>query len=64
MKIAALLLVSCAVLSGCSGSGSNRACEVFSPAAVNVPTTENSQRVEAQATGEPSDDGKNEQHCP
>jgi hypothetical protein len=37
---------------------------VFSPASVNVPTTQNSQRVEAQATGEPADDRNQEQNCP
>ncbi|WP_122690301.1 hypothetical protein [Pseudomonas viridiflava] len=63
MKIAALAFVSCVVLAGCSGSGSH-ACKVFSPASVDVPTTENSQRVEARATGEPADDGKQEQNCP
>jgi hypothetical protein len=31
---------------------------------VNVPTTQNDQRVEAQATGEPADDRNQEQHCP
>ncbi|EGH47701.1 hypothetical protein PSYPI_37698, partial [Pseudomonas syringae pv. pisi str. 1704B] len=32
--------------------------------AVNVPTTENSQRVEAHVTGEPADDRNQEQNCP
>ncbi|WNW12244.1 hypothetical protein RRX38_14175 [Pseudomonas sp. DTU_2021_1001937_2_SI_NGA_ILE_001] len=61
MKIVTALLLSCMMLAGCSGS---KACQVFSPASMNLPTTENSQRVEAQATGEPADDGKHEQHCP
>ncbi|HEX8540351.1 MAG TPA: hypothetical protein VF671_01475 [Pseudomonas sp.] len=65
MKISALALVSCVVLAGCSGSGAHsKACEVFTPAAVNVPTTQNEQRVEAQATGEPADDRNQEQNCP
>ncbi|MCO8161700.1 hypothetical protein NJC38_05970 [Pseudomonas sp. 21LCFQ010] len=65
MKIVAVMLLSCMMLAGCSGSGSrSKACEVFSPASVEVPTTENSQRVEARVTGEPADDGKHEQHCP
>ena len=65
MKIAALALMSCIVLAGCTGSGSRaKTCQIFSPAAVNVPTTENSQRVEAHATGEPADDRKQEQNCP
>ncbi len=45
-------------------TGRSHACKVFSPASVDVPTTENSQRVEARATGEPADDGKQEQNCP
>ncbi|MFJ4141778.1 hypothetical protein [Pseudomonas sp. NPDC089734] len=65
MKVATLILVSCIVLAGCSGSGSRaRTCEVFSPASVNVPTTENSQRVEAHVTGEPASDRNREQNCP
>lgn len=63
MKIVAVMLLSCMMLAGCSG-GRSKACEVFSPASVVVPTTENSQRVEARVTGEPADDGNHEQHCP
>ncbi|MBC3955756.1 MULTISPECIES: hypothetical protein [Pseudomonas] len=65
MKIAALALVSCVVLAGCTGSGSHAgACKVLSPASVDVPTAENTQRVEARVTGEPADDRKQEQNCP
>ncbi|KTB86789.1 hypothetical protein [Pseudomonas syringae] len=65
MKIAALALLSCIALAGCTGSGSHaRTCQLFSPAPVNVPTTENTQRVEAHVTGEPADDSKQEQNCP
>ncbi|KPY65918.1 hypothetical protein [Pseudomonas amygdali] len=65
MKIAALALMRCVVLAGCTGSGSHaKTCQIFSPASVNVPTTENSQRVEAHVTGEPADDRKQEQNCP
>lgn len=65
MKTAALTLLSCLIVAGCSGSGSHaKTCEVFSPASVNVPTTQNDQRVEAQATGEPADDRNQEQNCP
>jgi hypothetical protein len=65
MKISALALMSCLVLAGCSGSGTHaRTCEILSPASVNVPTTQNDQRVEAQATGEPADDRNQEQNCP
>ena len=64
MKTAALTLLSCLIFAGCSGSGTHaKTCEVFSPASVNVSTTQNDQRVEAHVTGEPS--GKpNEQNCP
>ncbi|MBX8491103.1 hypothetical protein K5D34_15835 [Pseudomonas cichorii] len=65
MKIATLALVSCIVLAGCSSPGSKaRTCEVFSPASVNVPTTDNTQRVEAHVTGEPASDRNQEQNCP
>lgn len=65
MRTFALALLSCVVFAGCSSSGSRaKTCEVFSPASVDVPTTQNSQRVEAQATGEPADDRNQEQNCP
>ena len=65
MKIAALALMSCVIFAGCSSLGTRaKACEVLSPASVNVPTTQNTQRVEAQATGEPADDRNQEQNCP
>lgn len=65
MKIAALALISCVIFAGCSSSGSRaKVCEVFHPASVDVPTTQNDRRVEAQATGEPADDLNQEQNCP
>lgn len=65
MKTAALTLLSCLIFAGCSGSGSHaKTCQIFSPASVNVPTTQNDQRVEARATGEPADDRNQEQNCP
>jgi hypothetical protein len=65
VKIAALSLMCCVVLAGCSGSNAHhKACEVLVPASINVPTTENQQRVEAQATGEPGSDRNQEQNCP
>ena len=65
MKIAALALMSCVIFAGCSSPGTRaKTCEVLSPASVNVPTTQNAQRVEAQATGEPADDRNQEQNCP
>jgi hypothetical protein len=65
MKVAVITLFGCMVLAGCTGSGAHsRACEVFVPAQVEVPTTQNDQRVEAQATGEPTDDRNQDQNCP
>ncbi|MDY7562856.1 hypothetical protein QN382_03320 [Pseudomonas sp. 10B1] len=65
MKVAFITLFSCMLLAGCMSSGTHsRACEVLVPAKVDVPTTQNDQRVEAQATGEPTDDRNKEQNCP
>jgi ABC-type uncharacterized transport system auxiliary subunit len=65
MKFTALALMSCMMLAGCSDSGARaKACQIFSPAPVSGPTTQNDQRVEAQATGEPADDRNQEQNCP
>ncbi|HEY0286921.1 MAG TPA: hypothetical protein VGC62_07915 [Pseudomonas sp.] len=66
MKTVALSVMCCVVLlAGCSGSNAHhKACEVLVPASINVPTTENQQRVEAQATGEPGGDRNQEQNCP
>ncbi len=65
MKVAALVLIGGLVLAGCSGSGARaRTCEVMSPASLDVPTTQNDQRVEANATGEPYGKGHNQQNCP
>lgn len=51
-------------VAGCSGSGgSKRACEVFSPATVTVPTSQNDQRVATNATGVPSEAGNKTQNC-
>jgi hypothetical protein len=64
MKVAVIALFSCMVLAGCSSSTRSHVCEVMVPAQVDVPTTQNDQRVEAQATGEPTDDHNQEQNCP
>lgn len=59
-KLAAL---GCIILSlaGCAGGGRESACEVFSPASIELPTTQDDQRIEqnqGQPTGEPA-----EQRC-
>lgn len=42
-------------LAGCAGgSPSERACEVFSPAQINLPTTQDNQRIDSQSTGDPT----------
>jgi hypothetical protein len=65
MKVAVITLFSCMVLAGCMSSGArSHVCEVMVPAHVETPTTQNDQRVEAQATGEPTDDHNQEQNCP
>jgi hypothetical protein len=64
MKVAVIMLFSCMVLAGCSSHARSHVCEVMVPAQVDVPTTQNDQRVEAQATGEPTDNHNQEQNCP
>jgi hypothetical protein len=65
VKIVVLFLMCSVVLTGCfSSGGHHKACEVLTPATVNVPTTQNDQRVEAIATGEPGNDRNQEQNCP
>jgi hypothetical protein len=64
MKVAVSMLFSCMVLAGCSSGARSHVCEVMVPAQVDVPTTQNDQRVEAQATGEPTDDHNQDQNCP
>ncbi|MBF7143699.1 MULTISPECIES: hypothetical protein [Pseudomonas] len=61
-----VLALACAllVLSGCSMFGGERsACEVFSPAPVNVPSNQNDQRVQTNATGDPTGGRNNLQDC-
>ncbi|HEY1029240.1 MAG TPA: hypothetical protein VGE28_16630 [Pseudomonas sp.] len=41
------------LLVGCAGGGREAACEVFSPAQIETPTTQDDQRVE-QSTGQPT----------
>ena len=44
-KLAALGVVGM-LLAGCAGAGREAACEVFSPAQIETPTTQDDQRVE------------------
>lgn len=49
----AVLSVMGIVLAGCAGGGREVACEVFSPAQIDTPTTQDDQRVE-QSSGQPT----------
>jgi hypothetical protein len=52
-KLAALSVIGM-LLAGCAGGGRETACEVFSPAQIETPTTQDDQRVEentGQLTG-------------
>ncbi|KFJ92296.1 MULTISPECIES: hypothetical protein [Pseudomonadaceae] len=51
-KLAALGVVGM-LLAGCAGAGREAACEVFSPAQIETPTTQDDQRVE-QSSGQPT----------
>ncbi|VXC09165.1 conserved hypothetical protein [Pseudomonas sp. 8Z] len=50
-KLAALGCIAL-VLTGCAGGGHESACEVLSPATIEVPTTQNDQSIE-QNSGQP-----------
>ncbi|MGE8497370.1 MAG: hypothetical protein ACN6O6_07645 [Pseudomonas sp.] len=63
MRNAAITMLLCAGLIGCSsGPSRDRACEVFSPAEIDLPTTQNDQRIDDQSTGDPTASGR-EQDC-
>lgn len=52
------------VLGGCSMFGGGRsACEVFTPAPVDLPSNQNDQRVQTNATGDPTSNSNNLQNC-
>jgi hypothetical protein len=52
------------VLGGCSMFGGERgACEVFSPAPIDSPSNQNDQRVQTNATGDPTGGGNKLQDC-
>jgi hypothetical protein len=62
--LASGVLLAGLMMTGCSGqNGAKSACEVFSPATVTVPTSQNDQRVATNATGVPSEAGPKEQNC-
>lgn len=51
-------------LAGCANGGKPAStCEVFSPAEIPLPTTQDDQRVESQSSGDPTGSAA-EQHCP
>ncbi|TBU87654.1 hypothetical protein [Phytopseudomonas dryadis] len=56
MRDVAVVLTLCAALGGCAGGGSarERACEVFSPAEIDLPTTREEQRIDGQSSGDPT----------
>lgn len=64
MKVVCLAVVASVMLSGCSlFGGSDGACEVFSPAAVALPTTQNDQQVNTNSTGDPTGSRNKQQNC-
>ena len=64
MRYAAILLILCAGLWGCVGGKPSSTCEVISPPQVIVPSNQDDQRVEAQASGDPTMSDEGQQHCP
>ena len=62
--LASGMLLAVLTMAGCIGpNGAKSACEVFSPATVTVPTSQNDQRVATNATGVQSEAGAKEQNC-
>jgi hypothetical protein len=58
------VVLSSLLLNGCAGpDGSKSACEVFSPATVTMPSTQNDQRVATNSTGVPAEQGARQQNC-
>ncbi|MGG2395408.1 hypothetical protein ACJRW5_00465 [Pseudomonas sp. SH1-B] len=51
-KLAALGVIGI-LLAGCAGGGRESACEVFSPAQIETPTTQNDQQIE-ENSGRPT----------
>ncbi|MBK3879567.1 MULTISPECIES: hypothetical protein [Stutzerimonas stutzeri subgroup] len=50
----AVVAVCCLGLAGCAGNSPDSACQVLDPPPVLGPTAEHDQRVEMQATGDPT----------
>ncbi|MCQ4325340.1 hypothetical protein CXK94_10780 [Stutzerimonas stutzeri] len=50
----AVLAVCCLGLAACAGGSPDSACQVLDPPAAIGPTAEHEQRVEMQATGDPT----------
>ncbi|WP_040259596.1 MULTISPECIES: hypothetical protein [Pseudomonas] len=64
MKSVTALACAMLVLSGCSMfGGQGSPCEVFSPAPVELPSNQNDQRVQTNATGDPTVAGNSQQNC-
>lgn len=62
--LASVVVLAVLMVSGCIGpNGAKSACEVFSPATVTVPTSQNDQRVATNATGVQGEAGTKEQNC-
>ena len=53
MNKLAALGVMVMLLAGCASAGREAACEVFSPAQIETPTTQDDQRVD-ESTGQPT----------
>ncbi|KFX70561.1 hypothetical protein TMS3_0101060 [Pseudomonas taeanensis MS-3] len=63
MRNAAAVWMLCAGLAGCAGnSPRDTACEVFSPAQIDLPTSQDERRIEQKSTGDPAPEGR-EQKC-
>ncbi|YCH21615.1 hypothetical protein M1D96_21340 [Pseudomonas sp. D1-3] len=64
MRNLTMVLSLCVVLGGCAWGGSPRdeACNVLSPAEIDLPTTREDQRIEGQSTGD-STPPVGEQNC-
>ena len=62
MRNLAAIGVLCVGLAGWAGTPGEGACEVFSPAEINLPTSQDEQRIDEQSTGDPTR-GQGEQDC-
>ncbi|MCY1281618.1 hypothetical protein D9M71_352700 [compost metagenome] len=64
MRYAAILLILWGGLAGCTGGRPSSTCEVVSPPQIVLPSNQDDQRVEAQASGDPAERNEGQQHCP